>query len=321
MPEDDRHLVASGVVSAFKSIWGESWGPRLEYILHAAISALLDCPNTSILGIQRMLVDDQYRGWVVKQIKDPAVRAYWTQEFSGYDKRLRAEAIGPIQNKVGKLVLAPPIRNLFGQVKSRIDARYVMDNNRIFIASLSKGLIGDDKANLLGALIVNQFQLAAMRRADTPESKRRDFHLCIDEFHNFGTDIFAPILSEARKYRLSLTLGHQYTRQLSDPVRDAIFGNVGTLISFRVGEGDAQVLAREFGGTLSYSPKHFSGLPNHQACVKLLSDGGYGEPFTAQTLPPIENYHGRREQIVRSSRQRFSTPHLLVEDRIKRWMN
>lgn len=318
VPPDKRHLVASGVVSAFRSIWGDSWGPRMEYILHASVAALLDCQNASILGIQRMLVDPTYRHWVVKQVKDPAVRAFWTLEFPNYDKRFAAEAIAPIQNKVGQLVMAPPIRNIFGQVGSAIDARFMMDEGRIFIASLSKGRLGHDKANLLGAICMTLFQLAAMERADTPEDKRRDFFLYADEFHNFSTDTFASVLSEARKYRLGLTLSHQYVAQLPENIRDAIFGNVGTLVSFRVGEADAEVLSRHFGG--SYVPRHFTELSNHTTCVKLLHEGDYGEPFIAQTLPPIDLGHHRRESIIRTSRQRYGTPRQLVEDRIKRWL-
>lgn len=316
---DKRHLVASGVVSAFRSIWGDSWGPRMEYILHAAVAALLDCQNASILGIQRMLVDAKYRQWVVKQVKDPAVRAFWTLEFPNYDKRFAAEAIAPIQNKVGQLVLAPPIRNIFGQVRSAIDARFMMDQQRIFIASLSKGRLGHEKANLLGAIFLTLFQLAAMERADISEAKRRDFYLYVDEFHNFSTDTFASVLSEARKYRLGLTLSHQYVAQLPENIRDAIFGNVGTLISFRVGEADAAILSRRFGD--KYVPKHFTDLSNHTACVKLLQGGEYGEPFIARTIPPIDLGHNRRESIIRTSRQRYGTPRHIVEDRINRWID
>lgn len=241
VPAERRHLVASGVVSALKSIWRESWGPRLEYILYAAVAALLECQNVTLLGVQRMLVEETYRRWVVKQVKDPLVCSFWTEEFEDYDPRFRREAVAPIQNKVGQLLMAAPVRNILGQVRSRFDPRFMMDNRRILIANLSKGLLGEDKANLLGSLLVNAFQVAALSRADAPEENRLDFHLYIDEFHSFSTDTFATIVSEARKYRLCLTLSHQYISQLSKPVRDAVFGNVGTIVAFRVGETDARI--------------------------------------------------------------------------------
>jgi hypothetical protein len=246
VPPAGRHLVTSGIVGAFKSIWRDSWGPRLEYFLSACIAALLDCENVSLLGVQRMLVDERYRDWVVKQVKDPSVRSFWRDEFTSYDNRFLSEVLSPVRNKVGQLLMAPPLRHILGQVRSTFDTRFVMDQGRILIANLSKGRLGADKANLLGALLVTQFELAAMARADTPEANRRDFYLYIDEFHNFSTDSFASILSEARKYRLCLTLAHQYVDQLEEPIRHAVFGNVGSLLSFRVGEADAEMLARQF---------------------------------------------------------------------------
>jgi type IV secretory pathway TraG/TraD family ATPase VirD4 len=232
---DDRHLVASGVVSAFKSIWHDSWGPRLEYILYNAISALLECENATLLGVNRMLTDDRYRAWVIRQIKDPFLRSFWAEEYEGYDPRFRREAIAPIQNKIGQFLLNPVVRNILGQVKSKVSIPFIMDQSRPFIANLSKGNLGQDKANLLGSLLATQVQLVAMARARFPEDERRDFHLFVDEFQNFSTDTFAAILAEARKYRLCLTLSHQYIDQLSLPIRQAVFGNVGTLIAFRVG--------------------------------------------------------------------------------------
>ncbi|TAL05005.1 MAG: DUF87 domain-containing protein, partial [Verrucomicrobia bacterium] len=177
VPPDSRHLVASGIVAAFKSIWRDSWGPRMEYILHNALLALLDCENTSLLGVNRLLTDAEYRAWVIRQVKDPFVRSFWTEEFASYDARFVREAIAPIQNKIGQFLMNAPIRNILGQVKSKIDFRFIMDTGRVFIANLSKGKLGADKANLLGSLLTTQFQLAAMSRADTPETDRRDFHL------------------------------------------------------------------------------------------------------------------------------------------------
>jgi Type IV secretion-system coupling protein DNA-binding domain len=318
VPKDVRHLVASGFVSALKSIWRDSWGPRLEYILYAAAAALLDCENASVLGIQRMLADEHYRAWVVKQVKDPIVRSFWRDEFDRYDRRFLTEAIAPIQNKVGQLLMAPPIRNVFGQIKTKIDPAFMMDDRRIFIANLSKGKLGPDKAGLIGAVLVTQFQLAAMARAGVPEDKREDFYLYIDELHNFSTDSFASLLSESRKYRLCLTLSHQYSAQLREEVRDAVFGNVGTVISFRVGEADGHVLQREFGE--NYPARHFTELGNFEVCVKLLADGQHNYPFTGKTFSPFAQRYGRRENIIRRSREKYATPRLLVEDRIDRWM-
>ena len=258
IPSDERHLVASGIVSAFRSIWPEFWGPRLEYILYAAVAALLDCENVSLLGVQRMLSDDRYRAWVVKQVKDPQVRSFWVNEFENFDERFLREAVAPIQNKVGQLLMSPHLRNILGQVRSRIDARFMMDNGRIFIADLSKGKLGADKSNLLGALLVTQFQLAAMSRSDVPEETRRDFFLYVDEFQSFTSDSFVSILSEARKYRLCLTLSHQYTDQLRPEIKDAVFGNVGSIVAFRVGHRDAKTLEEVLGG--SYTASQLSSL-------------------------------------------------------------
>lgn len=318
VPKDVRHLVASGFVSALKSIWHDSWGPRLEYILYAAAAALLDCENASVLGIQKMLADEQYRDWVVKQVKDPVVRSFWRDEFDKYDWRFMRESIAPIQNKVGQLLMAPPIRNIFGQIKTKIDPAFMMNNRRIFIANLSKGKLGPDKASLIGALIVTQFQLAAMARAHVEEENRPDFYFYIDELHNFSTEAFASLLSESRKYRLCLTLSHQYSNQLREEVRDAVFGNVGTVIAFRVGESDGRVLQREYGE--NYSASHFTELGNFEVCVKLLSGGDYNYPFTGKTFPPLLSGNGRRENIIRRSREKYGTARHIVEDRIERWM-
>jgi hypothetical protein len=222
----------------------------LEYILYNTVAALLECPNTSLLGVNRMLTDGKYRAWVIRQIKDPFIRAFWAGEYAGYDQRFQREAIAPIQNKLGQFLLNPVIRNILGQVKSKVSIPFVMDNGRLFIANLSKGRLGHDKANLLGSLLSTQFQLGAMARAKRPEAERRPFYLYIDEFHNFSTEAFASILAEARKYRLCLTLSHQYIDQLSLPVRQAVFGNVGTLIAFRVGYADAEIMEKEFGNEI-----------------------------------------------------------------------
>ena len=312
-----RHLVASGVVSAFKNIWRDSWGPRLEYVLYAAVAALLECKNVSILGVQRMLVDAPYRAWVVRQVTDPVVSAFWREEFANYDERFLSEVIAPIQNKVGQLLMAAPIRNILGQVRSKIDARFMMDHRRILIANLSKGQLGADKSNLLGSLLVSEFQLAAMARTDVPEEKRPDFYLYIDEAHNFMTDAFTSILSEARKYRLCLTLSHQYGSQLNEATFDAVRGNVGNMISFRVGEKDGIWLDREFGKV--YPATVFSSLRNYQFVAKLLDSGIPHEAFLGSSLAPFHRRFGKAETLIRRSREKYGTSRMVVEDRINRW--
>lgn len=315
---DDRHLVASGIVGAFKSIWRDSWGPRLEYILYNAIAALLDCPNTSLLGVNRMLTDADYRRRIVRKVRDPFVRAFWMEEYASYDPRFQREAIAPIQNKLGQFLLNPVMRNILGQVRTKVSIPLMMNTGRIFIANLSKGKLGADKANLLGCLLTTQFQLAAMARVNQPEPERRDFHLLIDEFQNFSTDAFSAILSEARKYRLCLTLSHQYVEQVPPAVRGAVFGNVGSLISFRVGHTDAEALRREFGS--AYTEENYVGLDHFHIIARLAEDGRTREPFCAMTLPPIEYRHGRRTKLIARSREKYGTRRAVVESKINRWM-
>lgn len=316
---DDRHLLASGIVSAFKGIWRDSWGPRLEYILYNAVSALLDCRNATLLGVNRMLTDDAYRAKVIRQIKDPFIKSFWAEEYAGYDERFKREAIAPIQNKLGQFLLNPVVRNILGQVQTKVSIPFVMDNQRLFIANLSKGRLGHDKANLLGSLLTTQFQLGAMARANRPETERRDFYLVIDEFQNFTTDAFASILSEARKYRLCLTLSHQYIDQLPLPIRQAVFGNVGTLISFRIGNTDAEVMEKEFGKTIPASA--LADLDRYEAVVKLLEYGTNREPFRAKMLPPLENRIGRKDKLIARSREQFATPREKINDKLNHWIS
>ena len=318
VPKDDRHLVASGIVSAFKSLWRDSWGPRLEYILYNALAALLECPNTSLLGVNRLLTDDRYRAWVIRQVEDPFIREFWAGEFASYDARFVREAIAPIQNKVGQFLLNPVIRNILGQVQCRVSFPFLMDERRLFIANLSKGRIGHDKANLLGSLLVTQFQLAAMARATQAEQERQDFYLFIDEFQNFTTDAFAALLAEARKYRLCLTLSHQYLDQLTLPIRQAVFGNVGSLVTFAVGGADADALAREFGDT--HIPRQFVDLQRFEVLAKLMQEGRASEPFAGTTAPPLQNRVGRASRLVQHSRTRFATPRDRVERKLDAWL-
>ena len=315
---DNRATVAAGIVGAFKSLWRDSWGPRMEYILYNAIAALLECPNTSLLGVNRLLTDQIYRAWVIRQVQDPFIQEFWQQEYASYDARFQREAIAPIQNKLGQLLLTPVIRNILGQVKCKVDFRFLMDKQRLFIANLSKGKLSSDKANLLGSLLVTQFQVAAMARADQAEDQRRDFYLFIDEFQNFTTDAFASMLAEARKYRLSLTLSHQYIDQLPEPIQQAVFGNVGTLVSFCVGHADAAVLGSEFGDTVTSAK--LVDLDPFEVAARLRENGRNRSSFTGRTLAPLRPRLGRPRKLIARSRERFTTPRHQVERQLTRWL-
>lgn len=316
-PREQRHLVADGIVAAFKSIWRDSWGPRLAHLLYASVAALLECENVSLLGVPRMLSDSSYRRWVVGQLHDPLLRHFWEVEFAGYDKRFLGEVISPVLNKAGALLLSTPLRNVLGQVRSTIDIPFIMNHRRIFIANLAKGAIGEEKANLLGAVLVTQFQQAAMQRAAMAEAERKDYFLFIDEFHNFSTESFATILAETRKQKLALTISNQHTEQLSESIRAAVFGNVGSIVSFRVGEADGQILSRELDG---YAASTLSNLGNFEVCAKLLSNGSQGESFLGRTLPPTGKRFGHGAQIIAYNRERYATPRIEVEEKISRWL-
>jgi CxxC-x17-CxxC domain-containing protein len=313
-----RHLVASGLIGVFKKIWADSWGPRLEYLLRNAILALLEYPDSTLLGVTRMLVDDEYRKKVVNKISDPVVKAFWTDEFTKYSKQFMVEAISPIQNKVGQFLSSALVRNIVSQPHSSIDMRDIMDNQKIFIVNLSKGRIGEDYSALLGAMLITKIQLAAMGRVDTPESERKDFYLYVDEFQNFATESFAGILSEARKYRLNLIVAHQYIGQLEETVSDAIFGNVGTIIAFRVGAADAEVLEKEFEPI--FTMNDLVNLAKYDMYLKLMIDGVSGDAFSATSLPPIEvESKSDPEKIIRVSRERYTKKREEVEDKVARW--
>ncbi len=318
VPATYRHLVASGLMSVFEKIWPEVWSERMKYILNNTILALLEYPDSTILGINRMLADPEYRQKVVEHLTDPVIKTFWTQEYARYTQRYEIEATAAIQNKIGQFISNPLIRNLLGQTRSTIDMREAMDSQKIFIVNLAKGTIGEDNSRLLGAMIITKLQLAAMSRVNIPERDRKDFFLYIDEFQNFATESFVNILSEARKYRLSLILGHQYIAQLDETVRDAVFGNAGTLVSFRVGADDAEMLEKEFSPT--FLMDDFVNLNKYQIYVKLMIDGIAGHPFSAETLPPPEPLEASlRPEIIRWSRERYGTPVALVEKHIAEW--
>ncbi len=318
-----KHLIVSGLLGIFTKIWANVWSARMEYILQNCILALADTPGTTLLGIPRILVDKEYREKIIANVKDPVVRSFWLQEYETWRDQFRNEAIVPIQNKVGQFLNTDFVRNIVGQPKSTLDIPHIMDSGKILLVNVSKGRIGEDNSALLGAMIITKIQIAAMERVRIAEEDRVDFHLYVDEFQNFATDSFAGILSEARKYRLNLTIAHQYIGQLvtdvSTKVRDAVFGNVGTMMTFRVGAADAEELEKEF--TPECLMNDLIGLPNHHIYIKLMVDGVTSRPFSAATLPPLkfETDPAVKEKIIRVSRERYGTAKADVEKEIARW--
>lgn len=312
-----RHLVASGLVGVFKKIWADSWGPRLEYLLRNVILALLDYQDTTLLGIPRMFVDNTFRKKVIAKVQDPVVKAFWVDEFSKYNQQFLTEAISPIQNKVGQFLSSSLIRNVIGQNSSSFNIREAMDQQKIILLNLSKGRIGEDNAALLGAMMITKIQLAAMSRVDIEEETRKDFYLYVDEFQNFATESFAGILSEARKYRLNLIIAHQYIEQLGDVVKAAVFGNVGTMICYRVGAGDADELVKEF--TPQYTEEDLVNNPKYNCYLRLMIDGIASEPFSAQGLPPITGNTGQVQAVIDATRAKYANKRTDVEQAIRDW--
>ncbi len=314
-----RHLVASGLIGIFQKLWADSWGPRLEYILRNAILAILDYPGSTLMGVTRMLSDKPFRKKVIEKIQDPVVKAFWVNEFASYADKFASEAVSPIQNKVGQFLSSSLIRNIVGQVKSSLDLREIMDEGKILLLNLSKGHIGEDNSALLGAMMITKIQLAAMSRVDTPENERKDFYLYVDEFQNFATASFANILSEARKYRLNLIMAHQYIAQLDETVWAAVQGNVGTLVVYRVGATDAEVLVKEF--EPQFIETDLVNLPKYNFYIKLMIDGIASQPFSATGLPPkpVEEETDNTEKVVSISRERYAGERGDVEEKIMRW--
>jgi len=322
--EDKKNLVASGMMGVFKKIWPDVWSARMEYILNNTILALLDYPGSTMLGVNRMMSDKDYRKRIYTKIKDPVVKSFWINEFDQWDDKFRKEAVAAIQNKVGQFLSYTLIRHIIGQPKSTIDMRDIMDNQKILIINLSKGRIGEDAMRLLGGMIITKIQLAAMSRVDMPEEERKDFYLYVDEFQNFATDSFANILSEARKYRLCLVLAHQYIRQLvtsdgNTTVRDAVFGNVGTIVSFRVGAEDAEALEKEFEPV--FMMNDIVNLSKYNIYLKLMIDGIAGDAFSAATLAPVDisDTAANEKKAIDISRERYGRSRLEVEEKIARW--
>jgi len=319
--KDQRHLVVSGLMSAFKKIWVDAWSARMEYILQNTLLALLEYPGSTLLGVNRMLSDKDFRKKVVDHITDPGVRSFWVDEFAKYTERMAAEAVPAIQNKIGQFTANPLIRNIIGQSKSSFDFRQVMDDQKILIINLSKGRLGEGNANLLGSMLITKIYLAAMSRANVePAALRRlpPFYFFVDEFQSFANESFANILSEARKYKLSLTIAHQYVEQMSEEVRAAVFGNVGTIISFRVGPFDAEVFERIYGPT--FMKEDMVNLGQFQMYLTLMIDAVGSPPFSAIALPPIaEPAQSFRAKIIESSRKLFARVREPVEAEIAAW--
>lgn len=318
---DKRHLVVAGLMSTFKKIWQDAWSARMEYILTNTLLALLEYPDATLLGVNRMLSDKDYRKKVVDNITDVSVKSFWVDEFAKYTERMAAEAVPAIQNKIGQFTANPLIRNMIGQSKSSFDIRNMMDNKKIMIINLSKGKIGESNANLLGGMLITKIYLGAMSRADVPDRVLKtlpNFYLFVDEFQNFANESFADILSEARKYKLNLTIAHQYIEQMEEEVRSAVFGNVGTMIVFRVGAFDAEVLEKEFAP--QFTMEDIVNLGFAQIYLKLMIDGVSSQPFSATTLGPIKPLENSfRDRVITMSQQQFSKTREEVEKNIVDW--
>ena len=328
----DRHPVAAdGVVSAFRHVWPDSWGPRLEYLLTHAIRALLANPGSTLLCVPRLFTDDRYRARILANVHDPVLHAFWRNEWDTYDARFRTEATAPILNKLGKVLADNRLRNIVAQPKSTIDLRRIMDEGRILIVNLAKGPIGEGTSHLLGALISTALATAALSRADTPEHQRRPFYLYADEFQNYASSGFAVILSEARKYALALTLGHQYLGQLSDDLRGAVLGNAASFVAFRVGAEDAPLLAAHLGlkpdvdmnglGYRSTDPvEQLVRLPDFYAIARTLRDDMPTDACCLAMLAPPPSVNRRSQRLIENSRTRFGKPHAVVEEKIARFL-
>jgi hypothetical protein len=284
VPTSKRPLAASGMLSVFKHLWHDSWGPRLEHILRNSLLTLLDQPAAALSDILRLLHDAKFRKEAVARVENEEVRKFWLNEYDKYPERLRAEAVAPLQNKVGAFITNPLLGRIFNRPEKPLGLRKIMDEKRILLVNLAKGKIGEDTAMILGSLLISRLGLAALSRADTPQEERRDHYLYLDEFHSFTTLSLASMLSELRKYRLNLILAHQYLAQLDPAIRDAVLGNVGTIVAFRVGAADAELLAPEFAPEITSTD--LTNLPNYHIYLKMMIDGGVSQPFSAVTLDP-----------------------------------
>lgn len=319
--KSQRDLIADGVVEVFIKQFGTSWGPRLQYILTNTIATALEAQGTTLLSVTRLLMDKNYRKFILKQVNDPILIKFWEEEYAqmSQNQKLLSESVSPIQNKVGRFNSSAVTRNIVGQVKSTIDLREIMDNQKILLVNLAQGRLGEETASLLGGMIITRLQSTALERVDVPADQRSDFFLFVDEFQNFATDSFAKILSEARKFKLDLCMTNQYIDQLPLTVRQAIFGNVGTLGSFVVSQSDASVLEKEFAPNISASD--LVSLDAHSMYLKLCIDGMTSSTFSAVSLAPRFEPFGLKEQVIARSREKYGTPREVIEDKIIRWSN
>jgi hypothetical protein len=298
-----RTHTCSELIGVLKRMF-ESWGPRLEYILRYSILALLDFPQATMLDITRILTDKKFRIEVLKHVNDPVVRNFWTVEFASWNDKFAAEAVSPVLNKVGAFTANPLVRNIIGQPKSSFNIRQIMDEHKILIVNLSRGLVGEDNAALLGALLVTKIQLAAMSRADVPGDQRTPFYLYVDEFQNFATDSFATILSEARKYGLNLTVANQYIAQILPQVKDAVFGNVGSIIAFRMSADDASTMTRYF--EPKFTDFDLIHMHNRHFVISMTIDGEKIQAFSAITLNLPPQVEDNSQAIIESSRAQYA---------------
>ncbi len=315
---DKRHLVVSGLMATFKKIWQDAWSARMEYILTNTLLALLEYPDATLLGVNRMYTDKEYRTKVVDNVKDPVVKDFWLKEFANYGDRYTQEATPAIQNKIGQFTGNPLIRNIIGQPKSSFDIREMMDGQKILLINLSKGLVGETNMRLIGSMLTTRIFLAAMSRADRSHAelaKLPHFYFYVDEFQNFANETFAEILSESRKYKLNLVITHQYIEQMEEEVRDAVFGNVGTTVTFRVGPFDAEVLEPIF--MPKFVKEDIVSLGFAQIYLTLMIDSVGSAPFSAVTIPPIERPPvSHRADVIELSRATFAVPRAGVEKAI-----
>lgn len=316
---NQKLMIASEVVGVLKRMFGDSWGPRLEHILRFTLLALLERPETTMLDITRMLTDKEFRKETLNYVNDTVVLQFWKQEFGAWNDKMINEAIAPVLNKVGAFTANSIIRNIIGQPKSTFNIRKIMDEGKILIVNLSKGLIGEDNAAILGSFLVTKIQLAAMSRSDIPNIKdRRPFYLYVDEFQNFATDSFATILSEARKYALNLTVANQYISQMTDTVRNAVFGNVGSMISFRVSADDAPLLAKQF--EPQFDTNDLVNMHNRNFVMSMIINGEKQSAFSARTLTLPTSPADNTSQIIAQSRSNYTKPRAEVEEMIKEFI-
>jgi DNA helicase HerA-like ATPase len=299
-----RELIASGIISIFQKLYGYSWGPRLEYILRNSLLTLLKSPEARLSDVLDLLTNKRFRDKVVENLDDPILKSFWVDEYNKMQERQRTESIASILNKVGQFVTSPLVRNVVNAQKSSFSIEKAMDDGKIILANLSQGKLGEDNATLLGAMLITKIQLAAMSRVHTDEENRRDFYLYVDEFQNFATDSFNKILSEARKYRLNLTLANQYIAQIPEEVQKAIFGNCGSMISFVMGADDAEVFAKEYGDL--YTREDLVSLGRYQIINKVSIDNIISKPFVAQTLSLAKSHNLNKEKVIKVSRERYS---------------